>query len=320
LPTTTAAAAAAIDGTSRVLPRSGNLVGLIREFQMLKVRCARAALGIVLALCVSACVTLPPNSQRTPQDPWESWNRGVYKVNDKLDRAFAKPVARTYVRFVPHPIRIGISNFLENLRMTTVMLNDALQGKFRATANDIGRFVVNSTIGLGGILDPATPLGLAHNSEDFGQTLGHWGVHPGPFIELPILGPSDLRDGPARLVDAYTNPQAYIHNTGVKYGLYGLYLVDTRASLLSLDETLKNVYDPYAFVRDAYLQRRAYLISDGKGTEEPLVDPGEDAPASDKAAPATPPATTPPATSPATPATTPPAPTPPAADGTHPSN
>jgi phospholipid-binding lipoprotein MlaA len=288
---------------------------------MLKVWCARAALGIVFALSLSACVTLPANHTPPPQDPWESWNRGVYKVNDKLDRAFAKPVAKTYVRIVPHPIRTGVSNFFDNLAMTTVMLNDALQGKVKAAATDLGRFVINSTIGLGGILDPATPMGLQHNNEDFGQTLGHWGVHPGPFIELPLLGPSDLRDGPSRLVDAYTNPHAYIHNTDVKWGLYGVYLVDERASLLSLDETLKNVYDPYAFIRDAYLQRRAYLVSDGKVSEEPLVDPGDDTPDSDKgAAPAGKPGPAPAAPPPGAPppSATPPAPSSPTPDANHP--
>ena len=240
---------------------------------MLKARYARAALGAVCVLTVSACVTLPPNSQRSPQDPWESWNRGVYKVNDKLDRAIAKPVARTYVRIVPQPIRTGVSNFFENLDTPTVMINDALQGKFLAAANDLGRFLFNSTIGLGGILDPATSAGMDKNNEDFGQTLGHWGVHPGPFVELPILGPSDLRDAPARVVDTYTNPRQYIRNSYVKYGLWLPALVNTRAALLPLDETLQHVYDPYAFVRDAYLQRRAYLVSDGKVSEEPLVDP-----------------------------------------------
>jgi phospholipid-binding lipoprotein MlaA len=126
---------------------------------------------------------------------------------------------------------------------------------------------------------------LARNDEDFGQTLGHWGVHPGPFIELPILGPSDLRDAPGRVVDSYTNPRQYIKNTYVKYGLYLPYLVDRRAALLSLDETLSRVYDPYAFVRDAYLQRRAYLVSDGKVTEEPLLDPGADNPDPDNPVP-----------------------------------
>jgi phospholipid-binding lipoprotein MlaA len=275
---------------------------------MLKVWYARAALGVSFALSLSACVTLPPNSQRAPQDPWESWNRGVYKVNDKLDRAIAKPVARTYVRIVPSPIRTGVTNFFANLNTPTVMINDALQGKFLAAVNDLGRFVLNSTLGLGGLLDPATPAGLARNEEDFGQTLGHWGVHPGPFVELPILGPSDLRDAPAKLVDTYTNPRQYIRNEYVKYGLYLPSLIDTRAALLPLDETLKHVYDPYAFVRDAYLQRRAYLVSDGKATDETLVDPGEDAPDTDKAAP---PAAPPPAAPP--PAAPPPAAPPPAA-------
>jgi len=116
---------------------------------MLKARYARAALGIVCFLSVSACVTLPPNHPRSPQDPWESWNRGVYKVNVKLDNAIAKPVARTYVRIVPKPIRTGVSNFFDNLDTPTVMINDALQGKFLAAGNDLGRFLFNSTIGLG---------------------------------------------------------------------------------------------------------------------------------------------------------------------------
>jgi phospholipid-binding lipoprotein MlaA len=269
---------------------------------MLKARYARAALGIVCVLSVSACVTLPPNSPRSPQDPWESWNRGVYKVNDKLDRAVAKPVARTYVRIVPQPIRTGVTNFFDNLDTPTVMINDALQGKFLAAGNDLGRFLFNSTVGLAGLLDPATSAGMAKNNEDFGQTLGHWGVHAGPFVELPILGPSDLRDAPSRVVDSYTNPRQYVKNTWIKYGLWLPALVDTRARLLPLDETLTHVYDPYAFVRDAYLQRRAYLVSDGQDTgEEPLVDPGDDIPGSGRPAPPEPP--------PAAPATDNPKPT-----------
>ena len=245
---------------------------------MLKVWSARLAFGVLMVTGLGACVTLPPNSVRSPQDPWESWNRGVYKFNDVADRAIARPVATAYVKVVPHPIRVGVSNFFANLETPTVMVNDALQGKFRAAVNDFGRFLLNSTVGLGGILDPASSAGLDRNNEDFGQTLGKWGVHPGPFVELPILGPSDLRDAPARLVDTYTNPRQYIKNNWIKYGLYLPDLTDRRAALLPIDETLKTVYDPYAFVRDAYLQRRAYLVSDGKQTDEPLVDPGDDVP------------------------------------------
>jgi phospholipid-binding lipoprotein MlaA len=240
---------------------------------------ARVALAAIVATGLSACVTLPPNSQRSPQDPWESWNRGVYKFNDALDRAVAKPVARTYVRIVPQPIRTGVTNFFANLETPTVMINDALQGKLLAAANDLGRFALNTTVGIGGILDPASSAGLARNNEDFGQTLGKWGVHPGPFLELPLLGPSDLRDAPSRAVDSYTNPRQYIKNNWIKYGLYLPDFVDRRAALLPLDETLSHTYDPYAFVRDAYLQRRAYLVSDGKVSNEDLVDPDADLPA-----------------------------------------
>jgi phospholipid-binding lipoprotein MlaA len=262
---------------------------------------AGALLGGLCALTLCGCVTLPPNSPRAPQDPWESWNRGVYKFNDKLDHAVLKPVAKTYVKVVPQPLRTGVNNFFANLNTPTVMINDALQGKFLAAGSDLGRFLLNSTVGLGGLLDPATAAGLDKNDEDFGQTLGKWGVHPGPFVEIPLLGPSDLRDAPARVVDAYTNPQAYIHRIVIKYPLYGLYFLDVRAGLLSLDDAISHAYDPYAFVRDAYLQRRAYLVSDGKVNDEPLEDPGED----DKGT-ALPPTSPPPAAPPVPP--TPPAP------------
>jgi phospholipid-binding lipoprotein MlaA len=263
---------------------------------MSRASCARVVLGGVLIAAMAGCVALPPNAKPAPQDPWESWNRGVYKVNDKLDRAVAKPIARTYVRAVPAPARTGVSNFLSNLRTTTVMVNDALQGKFGAAANDFARLIVNTTVGFGGLLDPASQMGLDKNDEDFGQTLGHWGVPPGPFVEIPVLGPSDIRDGSGRVVDIFTGPTHYIDNNWVSYGIYGVALVDTRAGLLPLEETLKKVYDPYAFVRDAYLQRRAYLVSDGKATEEVLVDPGADDPdaAAPAAAPKTPAQPTPP--------------------------
>src|ERR1700721_1486493 len=174
----------------------------------------------------AGCVTLPPDHKPPPQDPWESWNRGVYKVNDKLDRAIAKPIARTYVKAVPAPARTGVSNFFANLRTTTVMVNDALQGKFGAAATDLARLIVNTTVGVGGLLDPASQMGLDKNDEDFGQTLGHWGVPPGPFVEGPFFGPSDTRDGPGRIVDIFTGPTHYISNNWVTYGLYGVSFVE----------------------------------------------------------------------------------------------
>jgi phospholipid-binding lipoprotein MlaA len=261
----------------------------------------RAVLGIVSAVALSGCVTLPAGHKPPPQDPWESFNRGVYKFNDKLDRAVAKPVARTYVKVVPAPARTGVSNFFANLRTTTVMVNDALQGKFRAAANDLARLVVNTTVGVGGLLDPATQMGLDKNDEDFGQTLGHYGVPPGPFLEIPLLGPSDSRDGPGRGVDIFTSPTHYISNNWVSYGLDGFGFVNTRAGLLPLDETLQKVFDPYAFIRDAYLQRRAYLVSDGKVKDEVLVDPGTDDATDTPTPPAQPPVAPPPVAPPSPP-------------------
>ena len=270
----------------------------------------RAALLLALACASSACVTLPPDRPRSPQDPWESWNRGVYKFNTVMDNAIARPVAKTYVKIVPQPIRTGVNNFFANLSTPTVMINDALEGKFLASANDLGRFVLNTTVGIAGLLDPATSAGLSRNQADFGLTLGHWGAHTGPFIEVPILGPSDLRDGAGRVVGVFTTPTHYIHNSYISYGLYLPYFVDERASLLPLDETLKTVFDPYAFIRDAYLARRAYLVSDGKVTNEDLVDPGAD----DNPAPGGEPPTVPQTAAPATaaPPAAPPQPTTPA--------
>ena len=237
----------------------------------------RLLMGLGCAALLAGCVTLPPNAPRSPQDPFERWNRGVYKFNDGLDRAVLKPVARGYQKAVPQPARTGVSNFLANLHTPTVMINDALQGKPKAAATDLWRFVLNTTVGLGGLLDPATIAGVPRNEEDFGQTLGKWGVKPGPFLEIPLLGPSDLRDAPAKIVDVYTYPPTYAKHAWVTYGIWGVYLVDTRAGLLSLDSTIQQAYDPYVFIRDAFLQHRAYLISDGKATDdEPLVDPDAD--------------------------------------------
>lgn len=241
---------------------------------MMNRRAARVLLFSICLISLTACVTLPPNAPRSPQDPFERWNRGVYKFNTVLDRGVTKPIAHGYVKVVPRPIRTGVSNFFANLEMTTVLINDTLQGKVKAAATDLGRFLLNSTLGLAGLLDPATQIGMAHNNEDFGQTLGHWGVHAGPFIELPLFGPSDMRDAPSKVVDVYTNPWEYVRNPWVEWSGYGLYLVDLRVSLLPLDPTLKTAYDPYALIRDTYLKRRAYMISDGKiKDDEPLIDP-----------------------------------------------
>lgn len=241
---------------------------------------AKGLLMLCCIICLNACVTLPPNAPRSPQDPYERWNRGVYKFNDALDRGVIKPVARFYRHVVPQPARTGVSNFLANLNTPTIAINDLLQGKPLAMLSDIGRLLINTTLGLGGVTDPATHAGLKRNDVDFGQTLGKWGLQPGPFLELPLIGPSDFRDGIGRVADVFTYPPTYLKNSYESYGLYAVNLIDLRAGLLPYDDTLKNAFDPYVFVRDAYLQRRAYMISGDRGTnEEPLVDPDADTPA-----------------------------------------
>jgi phospholipid-binding lipoprotein MlaA len=237
----------------------------------------RAAAGALLALLLAGCATTGP---ATPGDPLERMNRGVYKFNDAIDRAVLKPVATGYRKGVPRVVRTGISNFLSNLAYPTVMVNNLLQGKFKDAATDLGRFALNCTLGLGGLLDPATHVGIPRNDEDFGQTLGRWGVPSGPYLVLPLIGPSTLRDGPSLLVDKETDLRTRLDiKQEERYALIALSVIDARVGLLSLDASLAETYDPYAFVRDAWLQRREYKVRDGDVPEEaPLEDfedPGE---------------------------------------------
>src|ERR1700689_4556931 len=150
-----------------------------RPNRMCKIVSARAALAIAAAIGLSACGTLPPNHVKNPQDPWESWNRGVYKVNDKLDRAVALPVAKAYVRHTPEGVRKSVSNFFANVSTPGVMVNDALEGKFKHAASDLGRFLMNTLVGFGGLFDPASSGGLPRHYAGFGLTPGPLGRHPG---------------------------------------------------------------------------------------------------------------------------------------------
>jgi phospholipid-binding lipoprotein MlaA len=261
---------------------------------MCKIVSPRAGVAIAAAMALSACVTLPPNHVRNPQDPWESWNRGVYRVNDKLDRAVALPVTRAYVRHVPAGVRASVSNFFANLNTPITMVNDALEGKFKNAGSDLGRFLLNTVVGFGGLFDPASSAGLDRNYADFGLTLGHWGVHPGPFFELPIFGPSSVRDTFGKVPDYFLRPTTYIPSdyAWVGYALWLPNVIDIRAALLPLQPTIDQAFDPYAVIRDAYLSRRAYLVSDGKvSPSNELVDPDADqSPAPGGSSIATPPA------------------------------
>ena len=236
---------------------------------------ARAALMIVSAVWLAGCATDPSKLTHSPTDPFERVNRGTYKFNDTVDKAVLRPVAMGYQKVTPQPVRTGISNFIANLEMPGTLVNDVLQGKLRAALSDTGRLLMNTTMGIGGLFDVASKAGIDHNDEDLGQTLGVWGVPPGPYLVLPLLGASDMRDGPSRAVDMFTNPAHYA-NTPVSVGYGALSALNTRADLLSLDNTLDSAFDPYVFLRNAYLKRRAYQVADGNVADEELVDPEAD--------------------------------------------
>jgi phospholipid-binding lipoprotein MlaA len=222
-----------------------------------------SALSLVL-LTLLGCAA--PPAKKDPRDPWERMNRTTYKLNDKLDKAVLRPVARGYQKVTPQFVRTGISNFFDNLNYPIVIVNDLLQGKFKPFVRDTGRLVMNSTLGIGGLLDPASAAGLQKNVNDFGLTFARWGAGPGPYVVIPLLGPSDVRDGLGRIPDAYGSPQNFIGDTAVHYSLWAVSLLDARYRLLSLDATLDSAYDPYLFLKNAYLQRRDFLVHGGQSS------------------------------------------------------
>lgn len=216
-----------------------------------------------IALLLSGCATVP-SGERDPRDRFERMNRSVYRFNDALDRGVARPVAKAYTRVVPQPLRTGVSNFFENLSYPTTIVNDLLQAKPKPFLRDTARFVVNTTFGLGGLFDPATQMGLPTGDEDLGQTMGRWGIPSGTYLVLPLLGPSSTRDLLGRAGDNLTSdPTLLIDDDATRYGLLALGLVDQRASLLQADSVLQQSFDPYVFMRNAYLQRREYQVRDG---------------------------------------------------------
>jgi phospholipid-binding lipoprotein MlaA len=222
----------------------------------------------VCLLLLCGCATLPPGSKPDPRDPWERMNRATYKFNDKFDKAVARPVARGYRKALPQLVRTGIRNFFNNVDTPITMVNDLLQGQFKAFFNDTSRLLVNTTLGIGGLFDTATAAGLDKNDRDFGQTLGKWGAHKGPYVVLPFLGPSDVRDTFGRVADIYSTPRTYIKNHYWLYGLWLLEAVDTRSRLLDFDRLLDSAYDPYAFMRNAYLQNRDFKVNGGQSQSE----------------------------------------------------
>ena len=228
-------------------------------------------------LVVSGCASSP---DADPRDPLEPMNRAVYSFNDGFDDYIAKPVAGAYKDVLHVEIRSRVSNFFSNIQDIMIGVNNVLQGKFQEGIEDWARFAFNSNLGLAGIHDVASDMGIEKHNEDFGQTFGRWGAASGPYLILPFLGSSTLRDGAGTVVDLYAAPLPHVRPIALRNSLYGLYFVNTRAELLDASSILEQAaLDRYTFQRDAYLQRRRSLIYDGSPPREREREEVNDTPA-----------------------------------------
>lgn len=230
-----------------------------------------AVAACVLSLAfVSGCAT-GPNAD--PRDPLEPFNRSVWQFNEGLDRAVLKPTAEAYNAVLPSPVRTGVRNFFGNLADAWTAVNALLQGKGQAAIESFFRVQVNTVFGLGGLIDIASEADIPRHREDFGKTLGRWGVSTGPYLVLPLLGPSTIRDTAALPVDLWGNPLSHLNEGGVAYGLYALRIVDIRAQLLRASGVLDDAaLDKYSFTRDVYLQLRGGSDYNGEA-ENPDAGP-----------------------------------------------
>lgn len=218
--------------------------------------------GIVMFSVACATVDNP--------DPFEGMNRKVMAFNDEADRLILKPLAKGYINITSEPVRRSVSNFYDNFAYPITILNQFLQGKVRLGFRDLGRFVVNTTLGLLGFFDVATKFGLEQHDEDFGQTLGVWGVNSGAYFVIPLWGPVTTRSGVGDIASFYTHPVQFVEDEYVRYGLFIVWAIQTRASLLEAEELITG--DRYLFIRDAFLQRREFLVNDGVIEEDPFLD------------------------------------------------
>lgn len=230
------------------------------------------------ALFLASCAQVPEKMGENPDDPWEAFNRQTYAFNMKLDDYVAKPVAQVYADYVPRPVRTSIGNFFNNLTEPRNILNNALQAKPGPAAHSFWRFVVNTTLGIGGLFDVAKHLDLPPMPEDFGQTLAVWGVSDGPYVVWPIFGSSTVRDTAGLIADYAVKPQTYLFEDhwALPVGLWALDAVDTRASLIGPDEILRSAIDPYVAVKNAYQQSRQNAVYDGNPPLELMKDEFED--------------------------------------------
>ena len=228
----------------------------------------RGSIFTLFFLLLSGCASM--SDEEAAQDPLEPFNRSMFALNEHIDTYVARPVARFYQKITPEPVDRGITNFFNNLDEVPTALNNLLQFKPRAALNDLGRLVINTTVGVLGFMDPATEMGLERHDEDFGQTLGHWGVPPGPYLVLPIIGPNDFRDTLGFGVDWVSNPIYYrIGDNDAGWALWILRYVDRRADLLRAQRVLESAaMDRYIFTRESYLQRRRYQVYDGNPPDD----------------------------------------------------
>ena len=235
-------------------------------------RSARIGAALVVAIALVGCQTIREGRGGPGQklDPWENWNRKVFNFNEDVDKAVLIPAATAYSNVVPQPVRRSVSNFFNNFADAWSAINNMLQGKVQLGFEDATRVGANTLFGLFGILDVASEMGLEHHYEDFGQTLGRYGVGAGAYLVLPILGPSTVRDAVALPVDWQATPTAFFDETSTKVGMTVLQILNTRSALLGATRVIDDIsLDKYTFVRDAYLQRRRSLVFDGDVPETP---------------------------------------------------
>ncbi len=221
---------------------------------------AIAVASVVTAMSLVGCASTTANN---PKDPFESFNRTMFSVNEGIDTV-VKPVAQGYADYVPSPIRTGIGNFFGNIADLWIAVNNYLQGKITEGSSDVSRVIVNTTMGVGGLFDVATHLDLEQHNEDFGQTLGVWGVGTGPYLFWPFIGPRDVRDTFGFLADTYTDPVWRVNNVPVRNSAVVVRFIDVRASLLPADKIFEEAaFDKYSYIRNAYLQNRLNAVYDG---------------------------------------------------------
>lgn len=246
--------------------------------QTLRKRSVRTVQIATFALAAAALAGCSTVQTPTKGDPLEGLNRTIFTVNDKLDQYALKPVAKGYVFITPQPVRDSVTNFFSNIGDVYIAANNLLQLKITDGVEDIMRIVINTVFGVGGLFDVATLAKLPKHDNDLGLTLGHYGVPAGPYLVLPLFGPSTVRDAVGSVGNYYVNPLSYIHPDGLSWALYGLNVINTRANLLNASDVLEGAaLDKYSFVRNAYLQRRQYLLSDGKQSQA-LPNYGDEAP------------------------------------------